>query len=41
MLWIAQHNGLEDLVEKSLDVGMQVIVYPGDAVHDGVRIKAR
>lgn len=41
MLWIAKHNGLEALVEKSLDVGMQVIVYPGDAVHDGVRIKAR
>jgi HlyD family secretion protein len=38
---IAKRNGLEALVEKGLDVGMQVIVYPGDAVHDGVRIKAR
>lgn len=38
---IAKRNGLEALVEKGLDMGMQVIVYPGDAVHDGVRIKAR
>ncbi len=38
---IAKRNGLEALVEKDLDAGTHVIVYPGDAVHDGVRIKAR
>ncbi len=38
---IAKRNALEALVEKGLDVGMRVIVYPADARYEGVRVAAR
>lgn len=38
---IARRSGLEAMVGKGLEPGDQVIVYPGDAVKDGVRVKPR
>lgn len=36
-----RRGGQQALVDKGLDAGERVIVYPGDAVHDGRRINAR
>lgn len=38
---IGQRNGLEAEVLSGLSVGEQVLVYPGEAVADGVRVTAR
>jgi len=38
---VFRRNGLEAVVGKGLEPGEQVIVYPGDAVKDGVRVKPR
>jgi HlyD family secretion protein len=38
---IGQRNGLEAEVLSGLSVGEQIIVYPGDAIADGVRVTAR
>jgi HlyD family secretion protein len=38
---IGQRNGLEAEVLKGLAVGEQILVYPGDAIADGVRVTAR
>jgi HlyD family secretion protein len=38
---IGPRSGLSAVVERGLEPGDRVIVYPGDAVHDGVRVVAR
>lgn len=38
---VGRRNGVEATIERGLDVDEQVIVYPSDAVKDGVRIKRR
>jgi HlyD family secretion protein len=38
---IGRRNGLEAEVLKGLEAGDEVIVHPGDAIHDGVAVKAR
>lgn len=38
---VARRSGAEAMIAKGLDVGEQVIVYPSDAVKDGVRVKRR
>lgn len=38
---IARRSGLEAMVEKGLQPGEKVIVYPGDAVKPGIRVKLR
>ncbi|HEX6975378.1 MAG TPA: efflux RND transporter periplasmic adaptor subunit [Vicinamibacterales bacterium] len=38
---VGQQNGLEAEIVKGLEAGEQVIVYPSDAVADGVRVTAR
>jgi HlyD family secretion protein len=38
---IGHRNGLEAEVLSGLAVGEQIIVYPGDAIADGVRVTAR
>jgi HlyD family secretion protein len=38
---IASRGGLQAAVERGLEPGETVIVYPGDAVSDGVRVKPR
>lgn len=38
---LARRNGLEAVVDKGLQPGERVIVHPGDAVRDGVRVQAR
>jgi len=40
-LEIGPRSGLAAVVERGLDPGAQVIVYPGDAVREGVRVKPR
>ena len=34
-------GGAATVVRRGLEPGEQVVVYPGDAVRDGVRIRAR
>ena len=38
---VGKRNGLEALVEQGLTSGEQVVVYPSDAVHDGVGVIVR
>jgi len=38
---IGPRSGLAAVVERGLDPGTRVIVYPGDLVHDGVRVAQR
>ena len=38
---IGPRSGLAAVVERGLDPGAQVIVYPGDMVRDGVRVRSR
>jgi HlyD family secretion protein len=38
---VGHRNGVEAMVAKGLEVGEQVVVYPSDAVKDGVRVKRR
>jgi HlyD family secretion protein len=41
LVQIVRRSGLEAMVEKDLQPGDKVIVFPGDAVKSGVRIKVR
>lgn len=41
LVQVSKRNGVEALVESGLVSGDQVIVYPSDAVQDGVRIAPR
>ena len=38
---LGPRSGLAAVVERGLEPGTQVIVYPGDTVRDGVRVKTR
>ncbi len=38
---LGPRSGLAAVVERGLEPGAQVIVYPGDMVRDGVRVKGR
>jgi HlyD family secretion protein len=38
---VGHRNGIEATIAKGLDVGELVVVYPSDAVKDGVRVKQR
>jgi HlyD family secretion protein len=38
---VGESNGLETVVEEGLKPGERVILHPGDAVRDGVRVEAR
>ncbi len=38
---VERRNGVEATIERGLEVGEEVIVYPSDAVKDGVRVKRR
>lgn len=38
---LADRNGEQAWVADGLRAGEQVILYPGDAVSDGVRVRAR
>lgn len=38
---LGRRNATEAVVEQGLAEGEQVILYPSDAVHDGVRVRAR
>jgi HlyD family secretion protein len=41
MVEVGHRNGVEATIAKGLEVGEEVIVYPSDAVKDGVRAKQR
>ncbi len=41
MVEVGHRNGVEATIAKGLEVGEEVIVYPSDAVKDGVRAKRR
>jgi HlyD family secretion protein len=41
MVEVGHRNGVEATVAKGLEVGELVIVYPSDAVKDGVRVERR
>jgi HlyD family secretion protein len=41
MVELGQQSGLEAEVANGLDVGQQIIVYPSEAVRDGVRVVSR
>ncbi len=38
---VKRRNGVEAMIAKGLEVGEQVIVYPSDAVKDGVKVNRR
>jgi HlyD family secretion protein len=38
---VGQQNGLEAEIVKGLEAGEEVVVYPSDAVADGVKVTAR
>jgi len=38
---IGPRSGLDAVVERGLEPGTKVIVYPGDLVRDGVRVAPR
>jgi HlyD family secretion protein len=35
------HNATQSVIERGLDPGAEVIVFPGDRVADGARIRVR
>jgi HlyD family secretion protein len=38
---ISHRSGLEAMVEKGIEPGEKVVIYPGDAVKDGIRVKLK
>jgi HlyD family secretion protein len=38
---ISHRSGLEAMVEKGIEPGEKVVIYPGDSVKDGIRVKLK